>query len=87
MLELGVIKKLVELQRSGESSDDGGGGRGGAFANYVARFAVQVEVGDGLTRAERKDLKREIVGRVRDASVSEAEAASILAEMLWGSTP
>ncbi|CAN0887423.1 hypothetical protein LINGRAHAP2_LOCUS15612 [Linum grandiflorum] len=31
MLELGVIKKLVELQR------------GGAFASWVARFAVQVE--------------------------------------------
>ncbi|CAN0887425.1 hypothetical protein LINGRAHAP2_LOCUS15612 [Linum grandiflorum] len=43
MLELGVIKKLVELQRSGESSDGGGGGGGGAFASWVARFAVQVE--------------------------------------------
>ncbi|CAN0877542.1 hypothetical protein LINGRAHAP2_LOCUS11946 [Linum grandiflorum] len=86
MLELGVIKKLVELQRSAET-DGGGGGGGGAFASCVARFAVQVEVGDGLTRAERKELKREIVGRVRDASVSEAEAASILAEVLWGSTP
>ncbi|CAN0861178.1 hypothetical protein LINGRAHAP2_LOCUS8139 [Linum grandiflorum] len=75
MLELGVITKLVELQRSGR------------WRWGVCELCSEVEVGDGLTRAERKDLKRESVGRVRNASVSEAETASILAEVLWGFTP
>ncbi|CAN1169296.1 hypothetical protein LINPERPRIM_LOCUS19728 [Linum perenne] len=84
MLQQGLIKKLVELQRS--SNGDGEDCRR-PFVSCVARFAVQVEVGSGLSRTERRDLKMEIVGRVRDACVSEAEAASILVEVLWGSSP
>ncbi|EEF46932.1 conserved hypothetical protein [Ricinus communis] len=56
------------------------------FASCVKTFAVQVEVGDGLNYQERKALKMEILRRVKEASVSEAEEASIVAEVLWGSS-
>ncbi|KAJ0030161.1 hypothetical protein Pint_12439 [Pistacia integerrima] len=57
------------------------------FLNCVARFAVQVEVGEGLSLKEKKEIKLEILKRVRETSVSEAESASIVAEVLWGSSP
>lgn len=57
------------------------------FSNCVARFAVQVEVGEGLSQKEKKEIKLEILKRVREASVSEAESATIVAEVLWGSSP
>ncbi|KAJ4850007.1 hypothetical protein Tsubulata_016243 [Turnera subulata] len=57
------------------------------FASCVARFAVQVEVGEGLEKKEKKEFKREVLRRVREASISEAEAATIIAEVLWGSSP
>ncbi|XP_021597550.1 uncharacterized protein LOC110603874 isoform X1 [Manihot esculenta] len=54
------------------------------FASCVARFAVPIEVGEGLNQRERKEFKREILRRVREASASEAEAASVVAEkILW----
>ncbi|KAJ6745411.1 ARMADILLO-TYPE FOLD PROTEIN-RELATED [Salix koriyanagi] len=57
------------------------------FAGCVARFSVQVEVGEGLGPAEKKEIKVEILRRIGEASVSEAEAATIIAEVLWGSSP
>lgn len=57
------------------------------FASCVARFAVQLEVGEGLRQRERRALKQEILKRVREACVSDAEAATIVAEVLWGSSP
>ncbi|KAJ9167716.1 hypothetical protein P3X46_019320 [Hevea brasiliensis] len=51
------------------------------FASCVVRFAVQIEVGEGLSHKERQEFKREILRRVREASVSEAEAVSIVAEV------
>lgn len=57
------------------------------FASCVARFAVQLEVGEGLRQREKRAFKQEILKRVREASVSDAEAATIIAEVLWGSTP
>ncbi|KAL5786026.1 hypothetical protein ACOSQ2_008418 [Xanthoceras sorbifolium] len=57
------------------------------FSNPVSRFAVQVEVGEGLSSKEKIEMKLEILKRVREASVSEAETASIVAEVLWGSSP
>ncbi|KAF8407167.1 hypothetical protein HHK36_006293 [Tetracentron sinense] len=119
MLEEGLIKKLVELQRS-EMGDDliemdrfdderknRGVCVGGVeidskakkeseerrvlerelFKNCVARFAVQLEVGEGLRQREKRAFKQEILGRVREASLSDAEAATIVAEVLWGSSP
>ncbi|KAE9464388.1 hypothetical protein C3L33_03723, partial [Rhododendron williamsianum] len=50
------------------------------FASCVARFAVQLEVGEGLRQSERRALKQEILKRVREACVSDAEAATIVAE-------
>ncbi|XXG59189.1 hypothetical protein AAC387_Pa04g1313 [Persea americana] len=115
MLEEGLVKKLVELQRS-----DGGGSLieiGGdgfneeeegvsvermekaekskerrwlerhPFASCVARFAIQMEVGEGLRQRERRAFKQEVLNRVREAVISDAEAATILAEVLWGSSP
>jgi len=48
---------------------------------------VQLEVGEGLRQRERRAFKQEILVRVREACVSDAEAATIIAEVLWGSSP
>ncbi|KAG6724042.1 hypothetical protein I3842_03G238300 [Carya illinoinensis] len=118
MLREGLIKRLVELQRSemggdlidmgrygsGDGKENEGVGAGGLegrnresrekrfleshpFASCVARFAVQLEVGEGLRQRERRAFKQEILVRVREACVSDAEAATIVAEVLWGSSP
>ncbi|KAG6589816.1 hypothetical protein SDJN03_15239, partial [Cucurbita argyrosperma subsp. sororia] len=57
------------------------------FASCVAKFAVQLEVGEGLRKREKRAIKPEILRRVRKACVSDAEAATIIAEVLWGSSP
>ncbi|KAK9947492.1 hypothetical protein M0R45_003115 [Rubus argutus] len=57
------------------------------FSSCVARFAVQLEVGEGLRQRERRAFKQQILVRVREASISDAEAATIIAEVLWGSSP
>lgn len=56
------------------------------FASCVSRFAVSVEVGEGLRQREKRAFKAEVVARVREAVIDEAEAATVLAEVLWGST-
>ncbi|KAH7574367.1 hypothetical protein ACOSP7_008461 [Xanthoceras sorbifolium] len=116
MLEQGLVKKLVELQRSelggdlieigrlNEEEEENVSVGGGVmetkresrqrrfleshpFASCVAKFAVQLEVGEGLRQREKRAFKQEILMRVREASVSDAEAATIVAEVLWGSSP
>ncbi|KAB1208963.1 hypothetical protein CJ030_MR6G000528 [Morella rubra] len=119
MLTEGLIKKLVELQRSelggalidmgrygtdnGTENEGVGVGVGGVegkrenrerrfleshpFASCVARFAVQLEVGEGLRQREKRAFKQEILIRAREACLSDAEAATIVAEVLWGSSP
>ncbi|XVE98412.1 hypothetical protein REPUB_Repub03eG0104400 [Reevesia pubescens] len=57
------------------------------FASCVARFAVQLEVGEGLRQREKRAFKQEILERVREASLNDAEAATVIAEVLWGSSP
>lgn len=58
------------------------------FAGCVARFAVQVEVGEGLRQSEKRVFKQEILRKVREASsISDARVATIVAEVLWGSSP
>lgn len=54
------------------------------FASAVSRFAIQLEIGQGLRQREKRALKQEIVRRVREAIPSDADAATILAEVLWG---
>ncbi|KAI4335662.1 hypothetical protein L6164_014290 [Bauhinia variegata] len=114
MLKEGLLKKLMDLQRSelggnlidlGEHNEkeEKGVSVGGVegkreshqtkfsnshpFASCVARFAVQLEVGEGLRQRERRAFKQEILVRVREASLSDAEAATVVAEVLWGSSP
>ncbi|PKI54324.1 hypothetical protein CRG98_025292 [Punica granatum] len=99
MLKAGLIEKLVELQWSDLGGDLIGLGRhekersgrrfleSHPFASCVARFAVQLEVGEGLRQRERRAFKQQILIRVREASSSDAEAATIVAEVLWGSSP
>ncbi|PWA57004.1 Armadillo-like helical [Artemisia annua] len=77
MLQEGLVKKLVDLQRS-ESK---------VFVRCVVRFAIQLEVGEGLRKREKRELKQEVLKRVREACVSDAEAATIVAEVLWGASP
>uniref|UniRef100_A0A803LH40 Uncharacterized protein n=1 Tax=Chenopodium quinoa TaxID=63459 RepID=A0A803LH40_CHEQI len=55
------------------------------FASCLARFAVQLEVGEGLRQREKRSFKQEILRRIKDASFSDAEVATIQAEVLWGS--
>ncbi|XVF34570.1 hypothetical protein REPUB_Repub18cG0070200 [Reevesia pubescens] len=57
------------------------------FASCVARFAIQLEVGEGLRQREKRAFKLEILERVKEASVTDAEAATVIAEVLWGSSP
>ncbi|KAJ4709074.1 Armadillo-like helical [Melia azedarach] len=57
------------------------------FSSCVARFAVQLEVGEGLRQREKRAFKQDILVGIREASVSDAEAATIVAEVLWGSSP
>ncbi|KAJ8753179.1 hypothetical protein K2173_017761 [Erythroxylum novogranatense] len=116
MIKEGLIKKLVELQRSELGGDLIDIGRfdekennnnnrenegkkenresrqkrfleSHPFASCVARFAVQLEVGEGLRQRERRAFKQEILERVKEVSASDAEAATIVAEVLWGSSP
>uniref|UniRef100_A0A7N0U7R6 Uncharacterized protein n=1 Tax=Kalanchoe fedtschenkoi TaxID=63787 RepID=A0A7N0U7R6_KALFE len=88
MLEMGLVEKLVELQRTEpEHSLSQTPEAEGVFERCVARFAVQLEVGERLGRKDRRELKAEILRRVRECCVAEAEAATILAEVLWGSSP
>ncbi|KAD6795002.1 hypothetical protein E3N88_05898 [Mikania micrantha] len=93
MLKEDLVKKLVELQRSetgGVLMDVRGENNSiqrHPFSSCVARFAVQLEVGEGLRRREKRALKQEVLMRVREAHVCEAEAATIIAEVLWGASP
>ncbi|XP_042991476.1 uncharacterized protein LOC122318303 isoform X2 [Carya illinoinensis] len=50
------------------------------FESCVTRFAVQVEVGEGLSSIEKREVKLEILRRVRETSISDAESATIEAE-------
>ena len=68
-------------------SDEEGSVENSPFESSVSRFAVQLEVGEMLSENEKKEFKLEILRRVREASVSEAESATIVTEVLWGSSP
>jgi hypothetical protein len=57
------------------------------FASAVARFAIQIEVGEGLRQREKRMIKQEILKRVKEAAISPIQAANVFAEVLWGSTP
>ncbi|KAI3446859.1 hypothetical protein Pfo_003524 [Paulownia fortunei] len=106
MINGGLIKRLVELQRSelgGDLIDMGKARKKGEyksvsvcakgkemkhpFASCVARLAVQLEVGEGLRQREKRASKQLILNKVREACVSDAECATIVAEVLWGSSP
>ncbi|PRQ46284.1 hypothetical protein RchiOBHm_Chr2g0087391 [Rosa chinensis] len=84
---------LMELEMYDEEGENKGGCREKRllerrpFSSCVARFAVQLEVGEGLRQRERRAFKQHILVRVREASISDAEAATIIAEVLWGSSP
>lgn len=89
MINGGLIKRLVELQRQEVAGDakPQGRERKHPFANCVARFAVQLEVGEGLRQREKRAFKQQILSKVREACVSDAESATVVAEVLWGSSP
>lgn len=81
MLAHGLINKLMEIQRRRKVPENC------RITDCIVRFAVLLEVGEGLSRLEKRELKLEVLERVRKASVSETEAAAIVAEVLWGSSP
>lgn len=83
MVQRRLVETLMDLQRGGCCESE----CNSAFESCVSRFAVQVEVGEGLSAEEKRDVKLEILRIVKEASESEAEAASVSAEILWGSSP
>lgn len=64
-------------------SEEGILGEDFPFENCVARFVKQVQVGEGLEIKEKREFKLEMLSLVREASISEAESATIVAEILW----
>ncbi|GLJ15760.1 hypothetical protein SUGI_0259360 [Cryptomeria japonica] len=54
------------------------------FASAVSRFAIQVEIGQGLRKREKRALKQEILKRVRQVAPSDGDVATIYSEVLWG---
>ncbi|KAK7311887.1 hypothetical protein RJT34_10340 [Clitoria ternatea] len=93
ILQEGLVKILLDLQRSegdvGEENREEGklGNCDFGFESCVSRFAIQVEVGEGLSPEEKGEVKLEILRMVKEASMSDAEAATVCAEILWGSSP
>ncbi|XAR69394.1 hypothetical protein NMG60_11000947 [Bertholletia excelsa] len=99
MLEQGLVKKLVGLQRenrgsrketeldSETSEEERELIDNLPFTNCLTRFVVKLEMGEGLEQWEKRELKQEILKRARESSFSEAEATSIVADVLWGSSP
>ncbi|KAH7524620.1 hypothetical protein FEM48_Zijuj06G0138600 [Ziziphus jujuba var. spinosa] len=86
MLEEELVQKLMELQRLKIGSDLEN--EDFAFEDCVKRFALQIEMGEGVENKKEKDeFKLEILETVRKASVSDAEAASIVHDILWGPSP
>ncbi|XP_022134648.1 uncharacterized protein LOC111006872 [Momordica charantia] len=83
----GVAAGEVEGRREGRESREKKFLERHPFASCVARFTVQLEVGEGLRQREKRAIKPEILKRVTKACVSDAEAATIMAEVLWGSSP
>ena len=89
MIGANVVKRLVILQLSerGGSLIEMEERSSKPFVSCVKRFAVQIEVGEGMRRREKAEVKGVILGRVKEAVESEADAATIAAEVLWGSSP
>ncbi|KAF3789036.1 Bifunctional purple acid phosphatase 26 [Nymphaea thermarum] len=86
MMEEDLVRKLVLLQRSkscghGEHGEEKEQERH-PFGGCVAKFAIQLEVGQGLRQREKRAFKLEVLRRVREAVDSDAEAATIIAEVL-----
>lgn len=88
MLREDLVKKLMALQRTELEVECGSIGIeflkwSSAFANCVARFAEQIQVGEGLQKRDKREFRDDILRSVRAAAVSDAEAATVFAEVLW----
>ncbi|KAL8497827.1 hypothetical protein ACS0TY_021244 [Phlomoides rotata] len=87
MINGGLVHRLVELQSSELKEMEQESICREPFWRCVARFAVQLEVGQGLRQREKRAFKQIILSKVREACVSDAESATIVAQVLWGSSP
>jgi hypothetical protein len=94
MLQQELIKILMDLQRREGLCDVEEIREKGVdfdfddcvFDGCVSKFAIQLEVGEGLSSEEKREVKLEILRLVKEASRSDAEFATISAEILWGSS-
>lgn len=87
MLEQNLVKILMDLQRRQGFDLDDCVYDDCVFDGCVSRFAIQLEVGEGLSSEEKSEMKLEMLRLVKEASISDAEFASVSAEILWGSSP
>lgn len=56
------------------------------FTSCVTRFVRKIEMGEGLEKEEKREMKLQILRTIREASGSELEATSIISDVLWGSS-
>ncbi|KAB2619046.1 hypothetical protein D8674_014915 [Pyrus ussuriensis x Pyrus communis] len=80
-----LIEKLMNLQRLETKMEEGEGKF--PFSRCVAGLQCWWRLAGLEEQSEKRGFKMEILRRVREASVSDAEAASVVAEVLWGSSP
>lgn len=80
MLQHELVKILMDLQRRDDFDEC-------IFDGCVSRFAIQVEVGEGLSCEEKREVKLEMLRLVKEASQSDVEFVNVSAEILWGSSP
>lgn len=91
MLGQGLVQRLLELQGSKRSARIGNEGKAVveefAFEDCVWRFAVQVEVGEGLDKKDKPALKLAILELVRSAASSSSTSTNdCQIDILWGSS-
>lgn len=103
MLEDGLINKLLELQKLETFNDSGENigiscemnnesentilVENCPFKTCLIRFVRKLEMGEGLEKEEKRELKLQILKKIREASGSALEATSIIADVLWCSSP
>lgn len=73
-----LIGRLMVMQKAASVT---------GFPGILTRFVGKMEMNEGLAMGEMRRLRDEVLRRAREACVSEDEATSIVADVLWASSP